>query len=142
MEPGIAAQPQPNKLRYWLVGVGIVAIAFLGLWPQSPTRPQGVLAQELESELRLLSVQLGTQIAAAGCAMSGNVNLGVGCRVTPYSLEASKATLLAQGWKQVEAPPLVSTSEHAAFVKANRYLTLDANSSQQLWALSMQARRE
>jgi hypothetical protein len=74
--------------------------------------------------------------------MSGNLSLGVGCRVTPYSLAATKATLLAQGWKQVESPPLVSASEHAAFVKANRYLTLDANTSQQLWALSMRARRE
>jgi hypothetical protein len=142
MKPGIAAQQQPNKLRYWVVGVGFVVIAVFGLWPQSPIRPRGALAQELESELRLLSGQLGTQVTAAGCTTSGNLNLGVGCRVTPYSLKASKAMLLAHGWKQVESPPLLSASEHAAFVKANRYLTLDANSSQQLWALSIQARRE
>ena len=74
--------------------------------------------------------------------MSGNRNIGVGCKVSPYSLAASKTTLLAQGWKQVESPPLVGVSEHAAFVKANRYLTLDANTSQQFWALSMQARRQ
>jgi hypothetical protein len=96
----------------------------------------------MESELRTLSGQLGVEIAAAGCTMSGNLNLGVGCRVVPFSLQASREKLVAQGWKPTETPPLVSASEHAAFIKANRYLTLDASSSQKLWALSIRVRRE
>ena len=142
MKPGIAAKASRSTLQYWVVGLGLVAITVFGLWPQSPVRPQGALAQEMESELRALSVQLGFQVTADGCTMSGNLNLGVGCKVVPFSLEASKAQLVAQGWKPADAPPLVSTSEHAAFTKARRYLTLDASSSKKLWALSMQAIRE
>ena len=142
MKPGTATKSQPSALRYWIVGLGVLVIAILGAWPQTPVRPQGALAQDMESELRMLSGQLGTQVTPVGCTMSGNLNLGVGCQVIPFSLEASKERLVAQGWKPTEIPPLASASDHAAFIKGDRYLSLDAKSSQKLWALSMRAQRE
>ena len=69
--------------------------------------------------------------------MGGNLNLSVGCRVAPFSLEASRKHLAAQGWQPAEIPPLANAALHAAFTKGSRYLTIDANSSQRLWALSM-----
>ena len=142
MNTAASATTKSSSLRYWTVGIGLIAIAISGFWPQSPIRPQGALAQVMESELRTLSAQLGTEVAGDGCTMSGNLNLGVNCRVVPYSLDAAKAKLHGTGWKQTAITPLASETEHAAFVKADRYLSLDASSSQNLWVLSMRYRRE
>lgn len=136
MKSGAATKSQSSLLRYWVVGFGVLVIATLGLWPKTPVRPQGALAQDMGFELRGLSAQLGTQVIPDGCTM------GVGCQVAPFSLEAARERLVAQGWKPTENPPLASTSAHAAFTKGNRYLSLDANSPQKLWALSMRAHRE
>lgn len=75
-----------------------------------------------------------------GCSMMGNLNMGVTCRVKAFSLSAAVQELRAAGWQPSPLPPLGKPEQQAAFVKIDRYLTVEANPAKGFWALSMRGR--
>jgi hypothetical protein len=88
-----------RSLLLAILVVPLVAVMWLSGASTDPAKPSGRLAELYETEMLSAFNELGATVGPEACFMSGNISLGVTCRVHGISSRQVADHFRTRGWR-------------------------------------------